>query len=183
MQEVYKDIIGYEGYYQVSNLGNVKSVDRIVTNNGKRIPRKGKVLSKGLSKYGYLTVVLSKNGVHKNYRVNRLVAEAFIPNPQQLPFVNHKNEEKTDNRVENLEWCDAVYNHNYGTIKERISKSGRNCKTKSKKVVQMTLDGEVVAVFPSTMEVQRQLGFSNGNISNCCVGRVPHVYGFKWKYV
>lgn len=181
--EIWKDIKGFEGYYQVSNQGNVRSLDRIVENGGRLITRKGQVLCKGLSSYGYYHVVLSKGGKHKNFRVNRLVAEAFVPNPNNYPHVNHKNEIKTDNRAENLEWCTGQYNHNYGTIKKRISDSGRNCKVKSKRVAQIDLQGNIVAVFPSTMEVQRQLGYSNGNISNCCVGRIERAYGYKWKYL
>ena len=181
--EIWRDIKDYEGLYQVSSCGRVRSIDRVVMSRGVQMPRKGKILSNGMSIYGYHQVVLSKDGKHKNYRVNRLVAEAFLPNPFNLPFVNHKNENKTDNRVENLEWCSAQYNVNYGSCKAKISKAGRNHTNKSKRVQQMDMNGNVIQVFPSTMEVQRQLGYRNGNISNCCVGRTSSSYGYRWCYV
>ena len=115
-EEIWKDIIGYEGLYQVSSLGRVRSLDRYDERN---CFRKGKVLSPGIKPDGYLVVVLSCNGKHKTIKVHRLVAQAFIPNPDGLPQVNHKNEDKSNNRVENLEWCDAKYNINFGTARIR----------------------------------------------------------------
>lgn len=182
--EIWKDIKGYEGFYQVSNHGRVRSIDRyIVYPDGKPFFKKGRILSQGLSVHGYYTVVLSVNSSHKNYRVNRLVADAFIPNPNKYPIVNHINEIKTDNRVDNLEWCTHLKNNTHGSRLLKSSQKGRNNKVKSKSVAQMDMNGKIIAVFPSTMEVQRQLGFWNGNISNCCVGRASSYKGFKWKYV
>ena len=163
--EVFKDIKGYEGLYQVSNLGNVKSLNYNGTG-------KERILKSCVHKSGYLVVILYKDGKAKIHYVHRLVAEAFIDNPDNLPCVNHKNEDKTDNRVENLEFCSYQYNINYGTRNERISKI----------VVQYTLDGVFVEEYPSVSEAKRQLGYSQGNISECCLGKRKTAYGYKWKY-
>ena len=115
MIEIYKDIQGYEGY-QVSNHGNIKSLG-----NGKS--RKEKILKPVNTTKCYLQVELSKQGKRKKYLVHRLVAQAFIDNPNNLPQVNHKDEDKTNNHVTNLEWCDALYNNNYGTHNQRSAAS------------------------------------------------------------
>ena len=187
MQEIWKDIRNYEGLYQISNNGNVKSLGRWVNckNKGKRWQEE-KILKPSVEGNGYQRVGLHENGTIKNYFVHRLVAQAFIQNPNNYPQVNHKNEIKDDNRVENLEWCDAKYNVNYGTARERgaekISKKLINGK-KSKPVLQInTKTDEIIRVFPSAMEVERQLGFSNSHISECCKGNRKTCGGFKWQY-
>lgn len=123
IMEVWKDIIieGFEGY-QVSNLGRVRSFDRISKgkNDSQRLV-KGRVLIQQKLKNGYLRVGLCDGIKMTKFLVHRLVAQAFIPNPNNLPQINHKSEVKTDNRVENLEWCDHKYNNNYGTVNERRS--------------------------------------------------------------
>lgn len=132
-------------------------------------------------KDGYLRV-----GYHgKFYLVHRLVAQTYIDNPNNLPFVNHKSEIKNDNRVENLEYCDAKYNLNYGTRTQRAKEKlrGRTNTKNSKPVVQYDLSGNLIAVFPSTMEVERTLGYSQGHISECCLGKLKQSYGYKWRYV
>ena len=113
-EEIWKDIIGYEGLYQVSSLGRVRSLDRFYY----RL-HKGKVLSPTKDRYGYLTVTLNCNGKSKTIKIHRLVAQAFIENPDNLPQVNHKDEVKSNNCVDNLEWCSAKYNNNFGTRQER----------------------------------------------------------------
>lgn len=120
--EIWRDIKGYENKYQVSNLGNVRSVDVIVNNrlfNGKVISQR----FKGNNPDSYLTVNLKLNSNSKTKFVHRLVAEAFIPNTDNLPQVNHKDECKTNNHWDNLEWCSAQYNANYGTRNDKIMKS------------------------------------------------------------
>ena len=172
MTEIWRDIDGYEGRYQVSNLGRVKSLN--YNHTGKE-----KILKPNTIRDGYLQVSLY-NKKMKNCYVHRLVAQAFIPNPDNLPEINHKSEEKWLNTVENLEWCDREYNCNYGTRIEKIAKSNINGK-KSKSVVQMTLDGQPVYIWPSLMEAQRN-GFNSGIICACCNGQRKTHKGFKWAY-
>jgi len=128
MGEIWKDVKGYEGFYEVSNMGNVRSLDRIekFMRCGKitRRKKKGRILIP-VKRDEYLGVCLSKRKTRKSYLIHRLVAEAFLPNPYDLPQVNHKDEDKNNNAVYNLEWCTAKFNDNYGNRNERISKSLR----------------------------------------------------------
>lgn len=165
MKEIWKDISGYEGY-QVSDLGRVKSLNY-------RRTGKERVLVGCKDKDGYLRVDLCKDGREKKCKVHRLVAKAFIPNPEGLPQVNHKDECKTNNVLSNLEWCDAKYNVNYGT------RTGRTSKT----VYQYTLDGLLVKSYPSANEAKRRTGYNQGLISACCNGKLKHAYGFIWSYI
>ena len=147
------------------------------------------VLKPFMDRDGYLTIRLCKYGKHKAFFVHRLVAIAFIPIPEHLKHipierleVNHKDEDKTNNCVWNLEWCDSKYNRNYGTRNKRMSEAKTNGKT-SKPVLQLDKDtGEIIREWPSTMEVQRQLGFAQESISDCCLGKYKQSHGFKWKY-
>ena len=125
MEEIWKPVIGYEGLYEVSNLGRVRSIDRLVKySNGQIHLHKGRMLSPGLvHKLGYLQVALCNNGKIKHKMVYRLVAEAFLPNPDNLPQVNHRDENPFNNCVENLEWCTIEYNINYGTRTQKAIES------------------------------------------------------------
>ena len=116
MEEIWKDISGYEGLYQISNLGNVKSLNYSRTG-------KERILKPGTDKDGYLLVTLYKNRNKRPFKIHRLVAKAFIPNPDNKSDVNHKDENKTNNCVDNLEWMTRMENNNFGTRNERISKS------------------------------------------------------------
>lgn len=176
--EQWKDIKGYEGLYQVSNLGNVKSIEKLDSLG--RL-RKERILKPYMSPEGYLRLTLSKKDKQKKHLVHRLVAQAFLENPDNLSEVNHKNEDKSDNRVENLEFCDRRYNVNYGTGIQRKAEKQINGKC-SKTVYQYTLNGEFVKEFPSTMEVERQLGYFQTNIGKCCLGKRKTAYGYKWSY-
>ena len=180
--ELWKDIEGYEGLYQVSNTGKVKSLERKVKKwDGERtIPER--ILKPKVSKSGYIDVTLCKNNTHQTFRLHRLVAQAWVPNPHNYTDVNHIDECKTSNNAANLEWCNASYNCNFGGRNERLSKSMTNRVKQSKPIVQYTLDGIVVAEYPSTHEVERQTGFNNANIGKCCNGTYKQCYGYVWKY-
>lgn len=166
MIEIFKDIKDYEGLYQVSNVGNVKSLGNDKT-------KKEKILKPAKDKKGYLYVCLCNQEIRKIYKIHRLVGMVFLPNPQNLPEINHRDEDKTNNRVENLEWCDVKYNRNYGTRTERSALS------QSKQVLCV----ETNKIYISANEAARQLGFSQSNISRCCNGKLKQAYGFHWKYV
>lgn len=174
MEEVFLDIEGYEGLYQVSNLGNVKS---LVNNKG--VSRE-KILKLEICSDGYKRVMLCKNKTKKRFKIHRLVAQSFIENPNNYPCVNHKDENKQNNVVENLEWCTAKFNCNYGTRNERISES------LSKQVYQYSKDCELIAVWESTNEASIN-GFNKGAVSNCCnncyIRPGNNVYkGYIWSY-
>lgn len=129
MTEEWRDIEGYGGLYQVSNLGRVKSLDRTVTkSNGVLLSIKGKILKLRPDTNGYVRACLSKDAVEIDYTVHRLVAMTFLSNPNNLPEVNHKDENKKNNSVDNLEWCTSLYNNNYGSHNENHSKTLRKKK-------------------------------------------------------
>lgn len=168
MKEIWKDIKGYEGYYQVSNTGLVKRLPGIKC-------KTERILCYGTQKTGYKYVNLSKDNKPYTKRVHRLVAETFIPNPYNLPQVNHKDEDKGNNNVNNLEWCNAKYNVNYGA---------RNNKAIIARGIPVKCV-ETNIIYPSAREAARQTGIYASSISRCCNGN----YGFKtaggyhWKYV
>lgn len=157
--EVYKDIEGYEGLYQVSNLGNVKSF-----HTGKE-----KILKPNKNTDNYLQVDLYKQGKRKQHLVHRLVGKAFIDNPNNYEQINHRDENPLNNNVSNLEYCDCKYNNNYGTRIEKISKQ--------------VLCVETGVVYASTNEVERRLGFAHSHISKCCNGKRKTCGGYRWQYV
>lgn len=176
-EEIWKDIKGYEGIYQVSNKGRVKSLDRVVVRSDGQKQTVYERILKNYTQRGYLYVSLYSSPK----QVHRLVAEAFIPNPENKPQVNHKDEVKTNNCVENLEWMTCKENNNYGTRNERVGKATR--KRTSKPVAQYTKDGELIKVWSSTREAGRQLGINQSNISVVARGKRKTYSGFVWKYV
>ena len=174
--EYWLPVKGYEGLYEVSNWGRVKSVDRYIRSrwncerkiNGQIIePRK---------RGDYYAVTLWTKQTQKTFSVHRLVAEAFIPNPQNLPCVNHKSEGKTENQVWNLEWCTAKYNCNYGT------KIERSCKKKSKPVLQYTKNGQFIAKYLSIKDAAEKNDIHQSKISLAVNGKRKSAGGFIWKY-
>lgn len=186
--EIWKDVVCYEGYYQVSNQGRVKRMPRYITSkNGVTRFWKGKILKQTLNPDGYPMCILSKNGKSNLYGVHRLVAKSFIPNPEQLPVVNHKDEDKTNNNVENLEWCTVAYNNIYG---KRINdvKESEGFKTRHRKhrkpVEKYTIDGEFIKRFDSLKEAyESSPEYSKAGVAHCCSGRLKTYKGYIWKYV
>ena len=166
MTEIWKDIEGYENLYQVSSLGRVKSLGNGKTSSKERFLKADK------NKQDYLRVTLCKDGKVKRYAVHRLVAIAFLPNPYNLPQVNHKDEDRTNNTVENLEWCDCQYNINYGTRTKRMAEK------RSKSVICI----ETGKIFNSIIQVERDFGISHSHISKCCLGKQKTCGGFHWRY-
>ncbi len=165
--EIWVPVKGYEGLYEVSNLGNLRSLDYMHT--------KLKKIMKPREIKGYLIAHLCKDGKTQNIAVHRLVAEAFLPNWFDEPQVNHKDENKKNNNVDNLEWCSAKYNSNYGTRNSRLTKRI------SKPVLQFTKTGEFVKEWPSTMEAGRN-GYCQSSVADCCRGEMKHHKGYIWKY-
>lgn len=181
MEEIWRNIEDYPNY-QVSSLGRVKSKERYARTHihNKDGMRKVKeiILKPTQNRRGYLRITLfNKNGRRQCF-VHRLVAQAFINNAKNLPAINHKDENKLNNCVDNLEWCDNKYNNNYGTRGERISKTKiENC-NRTKPVICIELN----KIFSSIMEAQRQLNIGNSHISRCCLGKEKTAGGYHWKY-
>ena len=177
--EQWKDIEGYEGHYQVSNLGRVKSLQRVVKSKSKGTRLvKERILSAAINKNGYYCVVLSILGKRKNMSVHRLVATTFIQNPLGFNEINHKDENKLNNNANNLEWCDRVYNANYGTGVNRCSQK------KWKPVAMINKDTkQVERTFRSAREASSNTGIDFRRISSVCNNKRKSAGGYIWKFV
>lgn len=160
----WKLIWGFDGHYLVSDIGQVWSL------------RRSKLLKPKIDRYGYKVVGLSLNGRLYHRTVHRLVAQAFIPNPDNLPTVNHINEDKMDNRVSNLEWVSIADNDNHGTRNERMAN------TKSQRPVErISPDGEIVT-YIGVKDAWRKTGINRSSISLCCKNIRKTAGGYKWRY-
>lgn len=187
--ETWKPVVGYEGLYEVSDLGRVRSVPRIIrTKRGEKefcCRVKGQIIEPQERRHGYLAVSLygkpSKNGRFTQKSVHRLVAEAFLPNPNNFTDVNHKDENKQNNALNNLEWMSHKGNTNYGTAQKRRAEKVRNG-SRSRKIDQLDISGNYIRTFPSLAEAHRQLGFAQSNIHHAISGRYSSAYGYKWRY-
>lgn len=187
-QEIWKDIPGYEGRYQVSNMGQVKSLDRAIPHSDGSIHfRTSQVIKQYKNRLGYMNVGLPRDNTKtKQFLVHRLVALAFIPNPNNLPCVNHKDENKANNSVENLEWCTKDYNNKYGkgAIQRLVNVKKKNRIARAKAVVQIDpKTNKVIARYVSANEAGRAVGGYGANINSCCRGIIHTSMGYKWKYV
>ena len=187
MTEIWKDIEGFEGRYQISNLGNVKSVRY----GGNRGPRN---LVPKVNNHGYEWVELFNKGEKKCIQIHRLVASAFIPNPRGCPIINHKDENPRNNRVDNLEWCDYEYNVRYTIDKHKddLDKTRyRYGKKKgvfgaykhSKPIAQVDNSGNVIKIWDYAEQVYRVEHKSSYSIIQCCEGKRKTAYGYTWHYV
>lgn len=186
MEEIWKDIPGYEGYYQASTLGNIRS---IVLSTGRR----KRVLSAHKTKWGYLQVVLTdKLGNCHHESVHKLVCLTFIPIPEHLSHllgtrhlqVNHKDEDKLNNRVDNLEWVTPSYNSSYGTITKRrllAHKQRKTCVSEAR-IRQISQDGAIIQIWDSLADISRNTNYNKSYICWCCKGKYKSAYGFKWEY-
>lgn len=170
--EIWKDIEGYVGYYQISNFGRVRSLDRKVPYKTSGRFVKGKLLTTWLNNDGYVRVTLCTDGKNKHFTTSRLVASAFIPNPDMLPEVNHKDFNTKNNHVSNLEWC---------TQGENILKSSKQT-FKPREVAQYTLDGTLVKIWQSASRASKDTPFDDSLIRKCCTGERKKHKGYKWAY-
>lgn len=176
--EIWKDIREYEGVYQVSNFGKVKRLAYEIKNpspkaNGSILKFKEHLLTPRKVTHGYLSVILYKKGKPKNYKIHRLVAEAFIPNPDRLSEVNHKDENKMNNHIDNLEWVTHKENANYGTRPSRIG-------NKHSKIVKCI---ETDIIYPSLAKAAEQTGIDSRRISDVCTGKMTMAGGYHWEYI
>lgn len=169
--EIWKPIKGYENLYWISNEGRVWRPSHVDTIGR---TKKGRVLRASVSRNGYEKVGLTKDGAKTTKLVHRLVGEAFLENPENLPMINHKDENKRNNNVENLEWCDSTYNNNYGTS------NYRQARTKGRKVAQFLPSGVFVCDYYSIIEASRRAKVSTGSICQSLTLGKP-TNGFLWK--
>lgn len=176
---MWKDVVGYEGLYKVSNDGSVRNEET------------GAILKEYISPTGYVRVGLNKDGCNKIVMIHRIVAQAFLPNTQNKPCVNHIDGNKSNNSVNNLEWCTHSENelHSYRVLGKKLKPEQHrkmiegHTEATRRTVVQSNMDGDVIRTFASTNEAHRITGISQGNISECCNKKRKHAGGYIWSFV
>lgn len=184
--ETWRDVIGYEGLYIVNNMGEVRCLPKIVGFSAGYI-QKARTMKQRLIK-GYPSINVCKNGIKKVLKIHRIVSMAFIPNHENKNQINHINGDKTDNRVENLEWCTGSENslHKFRVLKVAHPKWGRGRSGKkngrAKPVIQLSMSGEFIKEWDSANLANKSFGENKGSIYACCRGNTTKAYGFKWKY-
>lgn len=187
MQEIWKDVPGYEGLYHVSNLGRVKRLPYQLI--GRTIGKKKeyirefpeRVMKATICANGYYRVTLSKDGKLYYKYIHRIVAETFIPNPDSLPCINHKDENRTNNNVNNLEWCSYSYNNSYGNARYKFSKSYSI--NHSRAVEMLSLSGEKIREFSSVKEAAIFVGGTSTSIDRAIAKIRKTAYGYIWNLI
>ena len=176
--EIWKPVIGYENYYEVSNKGRIRSLDRVTLfKDGKTRKFCGKIISlRAMNNSGYLTVGLHDTGKQKTFLVHRIVAEAFIENPNGYKEINHIDQNKLNNDVSNLEWCTHKENVNHGDEIERGAIKQRRC------FRQLDMDGNLIKVWNGFKKMQRETGFERKSVYECCIGKRESYKGYRWEY-
>ena len=199
MKEVWKDIEGYEGLYQISSMGRVKSLPKTSLIQTKYSyyyrATKEMILKADKDKYGYEGISISSGGIKKRFTMHRLVAKAFISNPNNYTQINHKDENKLNNCVDNLEWCTVKYNNNYGAHNIKISQKLKGKKISDahkQKIIESRVctpvfqldkrSGTIIKEYASMKEAEMQTGIFRSAISACCIGKCKSAGGYKWKY-
>lgn len=188
MEEIWKDIEDYEGLYEVSSMGRIRSLDKF-DSIGRYV--KGKILQSILVKNGYMHITLCKGGEKHSFSIHRLVAEAFIPNPDNKPCIDHINTDRTDNRAENLRWVTYQENNNNPLTKNK--KCGENHPKpfkgifgkehpRSLPILQFTKEGGLIKIWDNTRSVEKETNISHSNICNVLKGKRDYAGGYKWKY-
>lgn len=182
--EIWKPVVGYDGFYEVSSVGRVRSVYRVVRGKyGKTQSKPGRLLKPATNKDGYYYVTLSKEAKAKHFFIHRLVATAFIQNSPNKEQVNHINEDIKDNRVENLEWVTSKENINHGTRTLRMALTRRQFDRFAKPVLQISAETKrVIAEYRSIREAYRETGADRVSIYRCCSNKQKKAKGFLWKY-
>lgn len=176
IMEEWRSVKGYEGIYEVSSLGRVRAKERFVP--GRRGIVHGHIVVALKQKTGYIRICLSKDHKKTYFSVHRLVAEAFVPNPHNYPCVNHLDEDRTNNKSSNLQWCTYSQNNNYGTRRSKISETHR-CKGKA--FMQIDCSNNIVAIYRAMIDAH-ELGYDRSNILKCLTGKKYTYLGYKWEY-
>lgn len=180
--ETWKPVCGYEGLYEVSDLGNVRSLDRTVRNKNGWAVKKGKTLAPASINSGYLKVQLWRDNVGQSHLVHRLVADAFLENPNHFSEVNHIDENKLNNCVTNLEHCNRAYNANYGTKNQRMTQKRRGVPVGEQAILQYTKDGVFVNRYESALKAAKAVKGDNSGICKCANGTYRSSCGFIWRW-
>lgn len=180
MREEWRPVVGYEGLYEVSNMGNVKSVERMKWNGKSYYKAPERILKAGKDSGGYLQVHLCKDGKIKQCLVHRLVAAAFIENPNNLLCINHKDENPKNNCVQNLEWCSYSYNNTYNDKAKKIGK--KVAESRKKPLYSINKVSGLITYWTSAKEAGRVLGIDPSSITKCCKGKLKSSGGFVWYY-
>ena len=179
MDDIWKDVVGYEGYYQVSNLGRVRSLDvEIINKNNFKSIHRGRMMKIYNNPKGYSGLTLCKNQRKKFCLVHRLVADAFIPNPNNLPQINHIDENAHNNKADNLEWCTQSYNNNYGNHNKKLSETQINNRPWQRAVVCV----DTGVCYCSCRDASRNTGIRASGIWKACAGLYKQSGGYKWRF-